>query len=196
MKRWHLTEVGFLMAALLASPNVVAQSGRTAPDFTGVYDLVPSGTVLPGRLRNDGSPEALELLPDAAAVAKSRDLSLDTAKDCQVIGTFRMMAHEGNRIDILPWLTKIRSSRNTRVPHSRPRKTRSFGLPPMPYSPALHVASRRPSLWAAAGQCFGTTLHIGVKTVGGVSIQRKYPTCFNRGRHISRAPEMSRCLTR
>jgi len=108
MKRWRLTGVGFLLAALLAPPNVVAQSGRTAPDFTGVYDLVPSGTVIPGRLRNDGSPEALQLLPDAAAVAKSRDLSLDTAKDCQVIGTFRMMAHEGNRIDILPWLANGR----------------------------------------------------------------------------------------
>jgi len=99
------TVVGFLMAvALLAGPNLLAQSRRAAPDFTGVYDLVPGNDVLPGRLRSDGSPEALELLPDAAAVAKSRDLSLDTAKDCQVIGTFRMMAHEGNRIDILPWL--------------------------------------------------------------------------------------------
>jgi hypothetical protein len=103
MKRWYLAAVGFLMAALLAPPNVVAQSRRTAPDFTGVYDLVPSGTVIPGKLRTEGSPEALELLADAAAVAKSRDLSLDTAKDCQVIGTFRMMAHEGNRIDVLPW---------------------------------------------------------------------------------------------
>jgi hypothetical protein len=100
----YLAGVGFLMAALLAPPNVFAQSRRVAPDFTGVYDLVPDGAVLPGRLRTDGSPEALELLPDAAAVAKSRDLSLDTVKDCQVIGTFRMMAHEGNRVDILPWL--------------------------------------------------------------------------------------------
>jgi hypothetical protein len=104
MKRWHLAGVVFLVAALLAPPNVFAQSRRAAPDLTGVYDLVPSGTALPGKLRNDGSPEALELLPDAAAVAKSRDLSLDTAKDCQVIGTFRMMAHDDNRIDILPWL--------------------------------------------------------------------------------------------
>jgi hypothetical protein len=99
-----LAGVALLVAALLVSPNVSAQSRRAAPDFTGVYDLVPSGAVLPGRLRADGSPEALELLPDATAVAKSRDLSLDTARDCQVIGTFRMMAHEGNRIDILPWL--------------------------------------------------------------------------------------------
>ena len=108
MTRWHLAGVVFLVAALLAPPNVFAQSRRTAPDFTGVYDLVPGGTVIPGKLRNDGSPEALELLPDAAAVAKSRDLSLDTAKDCQVIGTFRMMAHEGNRIDILPWVNNGR----------------------------------------------------------------------------------------
>jgi hypothetical protein len=99
-----LTGVAFLAVALLAPLNVSAQSRRPAPDFTGVYDLVPGSDVLPGRLRSEGSPEALELLPDAAAVAKSRDLDLDTAKDCQVIGTFRMMAHEGNRIDILPWL--------------------------------------------------------------------------------------------
>jgi hypothetical protein len=108
MKCSYPTAVGFLMAVLLVPPDVIAQSRRAAPDFTGVYDLVPSGTVLPGKLRTEGSPEALELLPEAAAVAKSQDLSLDTAKDCQVIGTFRMMAHEGNRIDILPWLNNGR----------------------------------------------------------------------------------------
>lgn len=99
-----VTGIAFLVAALLAPPDVFAQSRRAAPDLTGVYDLVPGDTVLPGRLRTEGSPEALELLPDAAAVAKAQDLSLDTAKDCQMIGPFRMMAHEGNRIDILPWL--------------------------------------------------------------------------------------------
>ncbi len=102
--RWRLVGAGVLMAALLASLDAAAQSGREAPDFTGVYDLVPDGTAIPGGLRNDGSPEAIELLPAAAAVAASRDLSLDTAKDCQVIGPFRMLAHEGNRIDILPSL--------------------------------------------------------------------------------------------
>jgi hypothetical protein len=108
MKRCYWMGVGLLIAALLAPSSVVAQSRTTVPDLTGVYDLVASGTSMPGRLRSDGSPEGLELLPDAAAVAKSRDLSLDTAKDCQVIGTFRMMAHEGNRIDILPWLANGR----------------------------------------------------------------------------------------
>ena len=103
-RRRHLAGAGFLMAALLAPPDAVAQSGRAVPDFTGVYDLVPGGTAIPGGLRNDGSPEALELLPAAAAVATSRDLSLDAAKDCNVIGPFRMLAHEGNRIDILPSL--------------------------------------------------------------------------------------------
>jgi len=107
-RRRHLAWAGFLMAALLSPPDAVAQSGRAAPDFTGVYDLVPSGAAIPDGLRNDGSPEALELLPAAAAVATSRDLSLDAAKDCNVIGPFRMLAHEGNRIDILPWLNTTR----------------------------------------------------------------------------------------
>jgi hypothetical protein len=95
--------IGLLAWALIPPSVVPAQPApRAAPDLTGVYDLVSDAAAVPGGLRNDGSPEALELLPDAAAVAKSRDLSLDTARDCQIIGPFRMMAHAANRIDILP----------------------------------------------------------------------------------------------
>jgi hypothetical protein len=82
----------------------LAQSARVAApvDLTGVYELVPNQVTLPGGLRNVGSPEDISLQPAAAATAKSRDPSLDNAKDCQPIGPFRMMALEGNRIDILP----------------------------------------------------------------------------------------------
>ena len=84
MKRWHLTGVGLLMAALLAPPNVVAQSRQTAPDFTGVYDLVPSGAVIPGRLRNEGSPEALELLPEAKQLMTTGRATLPAAQNPEV----------------------------------------------------------------------------------------------------------------
>jgi hypothetical protein len=80
-----------------------AQSTKSAtPDLTGVYEVISNRTILPGGLKNSGSPEEISLQPAAAAKAKAEDLNLDPAKTCQTIGPFRMMAREGNMIDILP----------------------------------------------------------------------------------------------
>jgi hypothetical protein len=85
---------------------VVAQSTQaTVSDLAGVYEIVPNNVTPPGGLKNAGSPEEISLQPAAAAIAKQRDLSLDTAKDCQGIGPFRMMAREGNMIEIAPALS-------------------------------------------------------------------------------------------
>src|SRR5881397_1170709 len=79
------------------------QAAKTStPDLTGVYELVPNNVIPPGGLKKAGSPEEISLLPAAAAKAKATDLSLDTAKDCQIIGPFRMMAWEGTKMDLLP----------------------------------------------------------------------------------------------
>ena len=94
----------FLVALMMtAAPSAFAQASKgSTPDLTGVYELVPNDVTLPGGLKKAGSPEEISLLPAAAAKAKATDLSLDTAKDCQIIGPFRMMAWEGTKMDLLP----------------------------------------------------------------------------------------------
>src|SRR2546422_8815449 len=100
-----MRRVQFSLAAgfiLFAQPALAQTPKSSPPDLTGVYEIVPNTVTLPGGLKNAGSPEEISLLPAAAAKAKATDLSLDTAKDCQIIGPFRMMAREGNKIDLLP----------------------------------------------------------------------------------------------
>ena len=97
------TEIVLAAALILFAEGAFAQSTKsTVPDLTGVFEIVPNGVTLPGGLKNEGSPEEISLQPAAAAKAKATDLSLDTARDCQMIGPFRMMAREGNVIDLLP----------------------------------------------------------------------------------------------
>ena len=92
-----------IVGLIIAAPAAFAQAPKSStPDLTGIYELVPNNVTLPGGLKNAGSPQEISLLPAAAAKAKATDLSLDTAKDCQIIGPFRMMAWEGNKIDLLP----------------------------------------------------------------------------------------------
>jgi hypothetical protein len=98
-----LVRVSLLTGLILYTEGAFAQSTRSAvPDLTGVYEIIPNGVTLPGGFKNEGSPEEISLQPAAAAKAKATDLRLDTAKDCQIIGPFRMMAREGNTIDLLP----------------------------------------------------------------------------------------------
>ena len=75
----------------------------SAPDLTGVYQSVPNNVTLPGGLKNGGSPEEISLVPAAEAKAKAdaAKFSPDPATTCQVIGPFRMMARDGNMIDIV-----------------------------------------------------------------------------------------------
>jgi len=92
-----------IIGLMIAAAAAFAQASKSStPDLTGVYELVPNNVTLPGGLKNAGSPEEISLLPAASAKAKATDLRLDTAKDCQIIGPFRMMAWEGNKIDLLP----------------------------------------------------------------------------------------------
>lgn len=77
-----------------------ARAAQGTPNLEGVYQSIPSGTTLPGGMKNAGSPAALELLPKAARQARSVDLKKDPRKMCQPVGPFRMMATEQTKIEV------------------------------------------------------------------------------------------------
>ena len=91
----------FLLAAsILSTAPLVAQQSRVVsgpPSLQGVYQAVPAQTMLPGGLKNAGSPAAVELLPAAARQAQSIDPKSDPWKMCQLVGPFRMMAVDPRR---------------------------------------------------------------------------------------------------
>src|SRR5947209_1051910 len=92
-----------VIAGLITFAQLSAgQSGKApVPDLTGLYQSVPNSVTLPGGLKNSGTPEDILLLPAAAAKAKSAKFGPDPATTCQVIGPFRMMARDGNMIDVV-----------------------------------------------------------------------------------------------
>jgi len=102
-------EATLIASLVVCAQSAIAQSNKsTAPDLTGIYEIVPNNVTIPGGLKNSGSPEELSLQPAAAAKAKATDLTQDPAKTCQFIGPFRMMAREGSMIDVLPSLKQNR----------------------------------------------------------------------------------------
>ena len=90
--------VGALAAAFASAQT---KSGAAVPDLTGVYVIVPDKTVLPGGLKNAGAPSGVPLLAAAKEQMKSVDLKTDPARHCQPVGPFRMMAREGNKIELI-----------------------------------------------------------------------------------------------
>ena len=88
---------------VLAVPSVAQNttSSTHAPDLTGVYEAAPLSAALPGGLKANGTLADIALQPAAIATAKARDLKDDPAKNCQVIGPFRMMARDDNRIELV-----------------------------------------------------------------------------------------------
>jgi hypothetical protein len=69
------------------------------PNLAGVYQLLDAASV-PRGLKNTGSPDEVPLRPEAQSLAKTRTPKDDVAKLCLPVGPFRMMAWEGNKIDI------------------------------------------------------------------------------------------------
>lgn len=93
------------MALIQCSPFTMAQQARAAaatPDLQGVYQAINDGMTVPGGRKNLGSPDAIELLPDAAKQASSIELKKDPWKMCQPVGPFRMMAKEQTKIELAP----------------------------------------------------------------------------------------------
>jgi hypothetical protein len=92
-----------LSLILIASlPGAFAQAPQASPDLAGVYQIIASGTALPSGLKNAGSPEDIALLPAAAQQMKSANPKQDPARACAPVGPFRMMAWEGNKIELIP----------------------------------------------------------------------------------------------
>ena len=75
------------------------------PDLTGVYQIVSSKTIIAGGLKNSGAPAEVPLLPAAKDQMKSINIKDDPARHCQPVGPFRMMAREGNKIELIPTST-------------------------------------------------------------------------------------------
>jgi hypothetical protein len=98
--------LSLLLAILAAWPAcALAQEVRragTPPDLTGVYQSVSNGTILPGGLKNSGSPGEIALLPAAAEEMKNANPKDDPWRMCQPIGEFRMMAREHTKIQLAP----------------------------------------------------------------------------------------------
>src|SRR5690242_82347 len=92
--------LGFLSILCVARAQQSPQP-PSAPNLQGVYQSIPNRTTLPGGLKNAGSPAAIELLPEAARLARSIDLKKDPWKMCQPVGPFRMMADEQTKIEFV-----------------------------------------------------------------------------------------------
>src|SRR5262245_37473213 len=80
-----------------AQKSGAATGGAKPPDLTGVYDAVPSGVRLPNGVKTPPVDlTAMKLLPEAQQEASKRDPKTDPAKNCQVVGPFRMMSRDDN----------------------------------------------------------------------------------------------------
>jgi len=97
--RVFLTTILMFLALPAGAQNNAAPA--KVPDLTGIYQAVPLNTTLPGGLKGAGTLADLALQPAASEKAKARDLKDDPAKNCQVIGPFRMMARDDNKIEMV-----------------------------------------------------------------------------------------------
>ncbi|MBI4485550.1 MAG: hypothetical protein HY655_06015 [Acidobacteria bacterium] len=75
--------------------------------LAGIYQSVPAGARLARGLAASGAPAEISLLPPAADVAKSRDLTFDPGKHCMVVGPFRMMARDDARFEVVVTANRI-----------------------------------------------------------------------------------------
>ena len=92
---------GFASAAMAQTrAGASSVAAGSEPDLTGVYVLVPKNVTIPGGLKAVGGPEEIGLQPSAQEVMKTRSPKGDLAKLCMPVGPFRMMAWEGNKIDV------------------------------------------------------------------------------------------------
>lgn len=91
--------VALIAMVMVSIPRVFAQT--PPPDLAGVYQVIGSGTTLPGGLKNAGSPSELPLLPGAAQEIKGANLK-DPVRVCAPVGPFRMMARADTKVELVP----------------------------------------------------------------------------------------------
>ena len=89
--------VGFALPGMAQTRGGPSAAGA---DLTGIYVLVPNNVTIPGGLKSAGGPEQIPLQPSAVAVQRTRTPQDDLAKLCMPVGPFRMMAWEGNKMDV------------------------------------------------------------------------------------------------
>jgi hypothetical protein len=101
--------LAFVVTWLAALPCSAQSAAKPAspPNLQGVYQAVPTSITLPGGLKNQGSPSAISLLPEAAQQAKTFDLKRDPWKLCQPVGQFRMMSVEQVKLEIVQTKTSV-----------------------------------------------------------------------------------------
>ncbi|MGC3981916.1 MAG: hypothetical protein QM808_11695 [Steroidobacteraceae bacterium] len=90
---------GLLMAVQMAS--------AAEPQLAGIYQAIADGRVLPGGLRNAGSPDAIAVLPAALQAAAQATTGVeekpaDPYKLCQSVGPFRMMSLPTVKFEFVP----------------------------------------------------------------------------------------------
>jgi hypothetical protein len=90
-----------LIATTTLSLEAQNKSIGKQPDLTGIYEAVPLGTTISGGLKGSGTLADIDLKPAAIAESKARNLEDDPAKNCQVVGPFRMMARDDNKIEVV-----------------------------------------------------------------------------------------------
>lgn len=100
-----LTAAMLVVFATLTMGSLRAQV-RKAPNLAGVYRALDGKIVLPGGLRNEGSPADLQVTPAAAERLRTEKPGVDPASMCQPVGPFRMMAREAVTIEIVPVLSR------------------------------------------------------------------------------------------
>lgn len=99
MRRAIMAATGLLAVTCL----VDAQGPASQPvALTGIYQTVADEVVLPGGLRNSGSPDRIELLPAAVERVKTVNFADDPARLCQPLGPFRMMARAQTKVEFVP----------------------------------------------------------------------------------------------
>ena len=92
-----------LILLAVAFPATPQKASTAAPaGFFGVYESIANNRVLPGGLKNSGSPNDAPLLPAAAEEAKKVNPKDDPWRMCQPIGEFRMSAREHTKFELDP----------------------------------------------------------------------------------------------
>lgn len=88
------------LAAVWPHIGAAQKSSNEPPDIFGVYQSIGNDRVLPGGLKNSGSPNDVPLLPAAREQMKNVNPKDDPWRMCQPIGEFRMMAREHTKIEL------------------------------------------------------------------------------------------------
>ncbi|MFT3906898.1 MAG: hypothetical protein QM718_11380 [Steroidobacteraceae bacterium] len=90
------------LALSAASSAVAADGAARNATLLGTYQSIADGRVLPGGLKNQGSPAQIQPLTSAARPRPGEPGQQDPYALCQAVGPFRMMAQPATKIELVP----------------------------------------------------------------------------------------------